>query len=689
MPRSRPAPVTTPTATAVTTPRRALLWAKQAPRAPLALLCAALLAATAAPPAQAHGPARALPAGADATAERAQERQRTAIFRAWYPDRATATRAAVSLHNDLLETRHDRGYQVFELDTEQVALLRRAGYRLELDAEFLARRDAFLDALDAASAQRRAQGLAGDAGIQAIPGYACYETVEETYAAAAGFTQSHPQLAEWLIVGQSWQKTVNQGGWDIGVLKLTNRQTTGPGGAAKPRLFIHSAMHAREYVTAPLALAFARWLLDGYGSQADATWLLDHHEVHLMLHVNPDGRKRAETGLSWRKNTNTAYCGSTSNNRGADLNRNFTFGWNSTGGQGSSGSACSATYRGPTPSSEPETRVVEAYVRSLWPDRRGPNPGDPAPEDTSGIHIDLHSFSELVLWPWGTTTAPAPNGAALATLGRRLAWFNGYLPTQSIGLYPTDGTSDGPSYGELGVAAFTFELGTSFFQTCDVFENTIKPNNLPALVYAAKVARAPYRLPAGPEVTAAALAGGQPVPAGLTAPLQASATDARFNQGNGAEPVQPLASAAAYVGTPPWLAGAVALPLQAADGAFDTATEALAGQVDTGTLAPGRHLVYVQATDAAGRAGPVTAAFLEVGPPRIPLSFRTGALRQGIELNYSGAGTPLVDVYRDGLLVGTRANSGVFIDFVRGGSFRYRVCEAGTTVCSPVVVGSR
>jgi hypothetical protein len=56
------------------------------------------------------------------------------------------------------------------------------------------------------------------------------------------------------------------------------------------------------------------------------TWLLDHHEVHLMLQSNPDGRKQAETGLLWRKNVNNDYC-SNSDSRGADLNRNFDFEW--------------------------------------------------------------------------------------------------------------------------------------------------------------------------------------------------------------------------------------------------------------------------------------------------------------------------------------------------------------------------
>jgi hypothetical protein len=47
----------------------------------------------------------------------------------------------------------------------------------------------------------------------------------------------------------------------------------------------------------------------------------------------------------------------------------------------------------------PDESQLEAYVRSLWPDRRGPAKTDAAPADTSGIHIDVHSYSQLVLWP--------------------------------------------------------------------------------------------------------------------------------------------------------------------------------------------------------------------------------------------------------------------------------------------------
>ena len=105
-----------------------------------------------------------------------------------------------------------------------------------------------------------------------------------------------------------------------------------------------------------------------------------------MLQANPDGRKKAEGGLSWRKNTNQAYCGATSNSRGADLNRNFSFYWNScTPAQACSSNApCNLTYHGPSAASEPETQAVQTYMTSIFPDQRGEPLTSPAPADASG-----------------------------------------------------------------------------------------------------------------------------------------------------------------------------------------------------------------------------------------------------------------------------------------------------------------
>jgi hypothetical protein len=622
-------------------------------RSPLLLGAALALGVSAA---LAHSPTSPHRAALDPAAlqdELEQEKANDAIWKAFFPDAATGRRAAISFHANLLESHWEKGYLVLELQPHEMERLQRFGFRFERAAEFIQARNQRLTMLQIEAA-RRAMGAPEPTSI---PGFACYETVEETFAAGDGLVAAKPALARWVDAGDSWNKTQGAGGYDLRVLVLTNSATDAPG-QAKPKLFVNSAIHAREYTTAPLVLEFARWLVNGHGTNADATWILDHHEVHLMLHANPDGRKRAETGLSWRKNVNNNFCAN-SNNRGIDLNRNFGFAWNTTGGEGSSGNACDLTFRGPSAASEPETRAIEAYIRSLWPDRRGPGKNDAAPADTSGIHLDIHSYSQLVLWPWGDTGTPAPNGPALQTLGRRFAWFNNYTPTQSIGLYPTDGTSDNPSYGELGVAAFTFELGTAFFQSCTTYNNTIKPQNLNALIYAAKVVRTPYITPAGPEVTALTLAGAASttgVIAGTPVGLTASATDTRFNNTNGAEAVQNIVAAQYSIGTPPWDPLARTRSINAGDGSFSSPTEALSASIKTNGLAAGTHIVYVRAQDASGTWGPVTAAFLKISasaPAMVdevePNDLRTAAQvlpALPVQVNGGAAAVGDVDHYR-------------------------------------------
>jgi carboxypeptidase T len=540
-----------------------------------------------------------------------QEQQQDNVYKVSSPNEELARRAAISFHESVLEV-HDDGFMIMQLDADTRARLESFGFVIQRADAWLAQRNARLERLKSRAGIPLLGKAAQGTDPESIDGFPCYETVEETFDEAKAMVSQYPKLAEWIDVGDSWRKTQDKGGYDIRVLKLTNADI----GGKKPKLFINTAIHAREYATAPLALAFARRLTKGYGRDADVTWIMDHHEVHLMLHTNPDGRKKAETGLLWRKNTNTAYCGVTSLSRGADLNRNFSFTWNTTGGVGSSGNECSDTYRGPSAASEPETQVMEAYVRSLWPDRRGDDLDDKAPNNTSGVHIDIHSVAKLVLWPYGERTKPAPNGAAMEEMGRRLAYFNGYTPVVSIGLYPTDGTTDGVSYGELGVPSFTIELGeTSFFESCSVYESKVRPDNLQALLYAAKVVRTPYITPGGPDVTRVSLsdnAADQGVPAGTRVELKAATTDLRFNNRLGTAATQDIAQAEYYIDTPPWQAGAQAVALKAADGRFDSKAEDAIGRIDTGGLGSGKHLVFVRARDASNTWGPFTASFLRI-----------------------------------------------------------------------------
>ncbi|MBN1661117.1 MAG: PKD domain-containing protein, partial [Anaerolineae bacterium] len=524
------------------------------------------------------------------------------VVRARYADRQML--ACVTSWTEPWEVHHDSrdaasgGYLVVDVDRAGYMRLMDCGLGLEVDealTKHLTQPPTYLDGQ-----------------TEAIPGYPCYRTVEETFDTALQIVADHPNLASWIDVGNSWEKATPGGnaGYDMMVLRLTNADVPGP----KPKLFVMAAIHAREYTTAELVTRFAEYLVDHYGVDADVTWMLDYHEIHLMLQSNPDGRKKAETGLSWRKNTNENYCGPTSNNRGADLNRNYPFQWGCCGG--SSGNQCDATYRGPFANSEPETQSVVAYVTSEFPDQRDDDLVSPAPNDAMGIFLDIHSYSELVLWSWGFTAAPAPNSTQLQTLGRKFAYFNDYTPQQSMDLYPTDGTTDDWAYGRLGLASYCFELGNYFFESCAAFENTILPDNMGALLYAAKAARTPYMTPAGPDALDVTAVPGGVVP-GEPVLLTATVNDTRYSNNNGTEPAQNIAAAEYYLDVPPWVTTTVpiAYPMTAVDGAFNETIEDVQATVDTSALGAGRHIIYLRGQDAAGNWGAVSAAFLYVLDP--------------------------------------------------------------------------
>jgi hypothetical protein len=548
---------------------------------------------------------------------------------AHYPDHAALVRGAALFQHVIVDAER----QVLRVDTDDdgIRRLEDAGLTVTIDAADTARMRAFYARMQEAIQSRQPQET--DGGYPSIPGYACYRTVEGTYLTMDDLVAAQPGLAEIHMLGPSWQKTQNAAtGYDMRTLRVTNLATaaTDPD---RPKMVVFGSIHAREYTPAELLTRMAEWLVSGYGTDPEATWLVDHVDFRFVLQANPDGRKKAETGLSWRKNTDTANgnCTSNANNSGIDLNRNFPFHWNTTGGQGSSGTKCNETYRGPTAASEPETQNLVAYVAGTLggngvysggalPDRRPDDISTASPDDYVGLFFDIHSYSQLVLWPWGDTTSAAPNRTPLQTFGRRLAWFNNYTPEQSDSLYPTDGATDDNFYGTLGVPAYTIELGVQFFESCSTFTSTTYPKNFSALRYAARAAAAPYRLPTGPDAygiaaTTPAMGAGGPYTT-----VTATIDDLRYNQNNGTQSTFAIRAANAYVDQLPWQPGAVAIPLSASDGAFNGKTEAVSGDVSLVGLAAGRHIIYVQGVNTAGggsgTAGTPNAVFVDV--PQAP-----------------------------------------------------------------------
>lgn len=502
-------------------------------------------------------------------------------------------------HSAIPEERH----LVAMISRAQLAALQQTGIRAEID--------------EAQTLQMYTQPLFAAQQSGGIPGFACYRTIDETYRDLAALAEKQPTLARWLDMGDSWDRR-NLGvplGYDLYTLVLTNQARPGP----KPILFVLGAIHARELATTELATRFAETLIDNYGVEADATWLLDHTEIHILPIGNPDGRKFAEQLLYWRKNTNPSGCSSGNpffSYYGVDLNRNSSFKWGQCAGSNcSSSEACRETYRGTGPASEPETQAIEAYLRAIFPDQRGPNDDDGVSLEASGIMISLHSFGKLVLFPWGWSTQLSPNHTELQTLAHKLGYFNQYKICQSGAagcLYMTDGTTDDWAYGELGVAAYTIELGSAFFEQCSSFESTILPDHLAALTYAAKAAWRPYQQPAGPEslhvaATPARLVVGDPFT------LTAHSDDTRYGTLSAvAEPTQNIAAARYTVDAPSWISGTTASPLWALDGLFDAATETVYGVVDTAGWPVGKRLVMVESQDATGQWGVPSGIFVEL-----------------------------------------------------------------------------
>jgi carboxypeptidase T len=468
--------------------------------------------------------------------------------------------------------------------------------------------EGFLVQIDAERTARLHQLPTSGGEVRSIPGFSCYRTVEETYTTAENLVASNPQIAEWLDIGDSRLKQLGQGGYDIRALHLTNRSIPGP----KPVVLIQGAIHAREYATAESVTRFAEQMVQGYGVNPDITWMIDYNDINLILVANPDGRKLAETSATrmTRKNRNPAFvCAADTQQTGVDLNRNYPFDY---GGPGTSTTICSQTFRGPSAISEAESLALTTFEQSIFPDQRAetsvvpPDQTTPVSLDASGIFIDVHSNGGGTWFPWGNTSAGvAPNATQLQSLARKLGFLNGLPGARSSDFGAIGGATDDWSFGTLGVAAFTMELGgNDFFPPCTTYEASIGPPAVASFFMAARTARAPYRLPAGPDVLNMA-ASYTPSSATITA----SANDTRFNPAT--EPTQNIASVALYT-TTPWTPGATPIAnFTASDGSFSSNIEGITVTLSGAQLPTNmKTLYYAQATDAAGNAGPVSAVFL-------------------------------------------------------------------------------
>jgi len=304
-------------------------------------------------------------------------------------------------------------YVVLRASEEQAARLRQMGYTTEEVVE-------------------TENHLATFATADAIAAYHSAETLENDLHQLA---ESQPEIAELHEIGRSLENR------PILALRVGERR------GSEHKLLFMGCHHAREWISVEVAYLLAEHLVTGANQAPVRDWL-QRGEIWVAPMANPDGHEHSRTrDRLWRKNRRHNADGSI----GVDPNRNYGYMWGTLDVNTSSHVPRDETYVGPRAFSEPETQAVRNVV---------------ARELFRGV-ITYHSFSQLILYPWGYTNKPAPDafaGLKMAQVAKRMAQLiqgvhgTVYTPEQSSQLYPTAGDTTDWTYGEYGIPSFTIEL---------------------------------------------------------------------------------------------------------------------------------------------------------------------------------------------------------------------------------------
>jgi carboxypeptidase T len=313
---------------------------------------------------------------------------------------------------------------------------------------------------------------------------AAYHNYAELNTEVNAIVAQYPAIASKRVLGKTYE------GRDIVAVKISDNVGTDE---SEPEVLYDANHHAREHLTVEMAVYLLHLYTDNYATDTRIRNVVNSREIWIVPSVNPDGSEYdVATGSyrSWRKNRQP---NSGSSYVGTDLNRNYGYKWGCCGG--SSGSTSSETYRGTAAFSAPETRVIRDFVNSRV---------------VGGVQqikaaMDFHTYSELVLWPFGYTNSATATGmtvdqnSTFATLGRQMAATNRYTPEQSSALYITDGDLLDWLWGTHKIFAYTFEMyptsssGGGFYPPASVITRETTRNKEAALLLA-EAADCPYKV---------------------------------------------------------------------------------------------------------------------------------------------------------------------------------------------------
>ena len=274
-----------------------------------------------------------------------------------------------------------------------------------------------------------------------------YYTMDEVYAKMDAMAASYPALVSPRTpVGSQ----LTHQGRQLFMVKISDHVALDE--TDEPNVLYTALMHAREPAGMMSVLFYMQWLLENYGIDERATYVIDRTQLYFVPVVNPDGYEinrigNPSGGGLWRKNARNN--GTTT---GVDLNRNWPYEWGFDD-SGSSPSSASDVYRGPSAGSEPE--IMNLMELSIDRNFR--------------TAFNYHSFGNLLIYPWGFDSLITSDHGDFRRASRAMTTDNDYhfgTPYQTV-RYAVNGSSDDWFYGAQSSKDKTFswtpEVGTVGF----------------------------------------------------------------------------------------------------------------------------------------------------------------------------------------------------------------------------------
>lgn len=267
-----------------------------------------------------------------------------------------------------------------------------------------------------------------------------YHKLSDVIEKLSFYNEKYKEITELKIIGKTFENR------DIYALKISKEEKD-----YKPTILIVGCHHAREWMSIEIPMKIIEYLLENYEKNEVVNNWIENFEIWIIPVLNPDGFEYSIVNdRMWRKNRVLNF----DNSRGVDNNRNYGYMWGLS--DGSSAVPSSETYRGKAPFSELENQAIRELVY----------------ENPPSITLSYHSFSELILYPWGYTNEPPQDKELLEKIAVEMAKTTGqpndsdypgpydYYPMQSSLLYPTSGDLTDFLYGEMGTLAYTIELNS-------------------------------------------------------------------------------------------------------------------------------------------------------------------------------------------------------------------------------------